>query len=226
MFVTYQDSQTFNSKDMITALTVNYNTPELLEIVLSSFRQFYDIPYVVVDGSDKEHYKAIVPFADKYDIKIHHFDYNIHHGPGMGWGILHIETEQILLLDSDIRVLNHGFVEDMQSKLLPENYGIGDVSIVNEDGINVEQGIKYLHPSCALINREVALRYPMPIKHGAPMIETMKYLHKKGYDILQHESWVANDLVHSFYDRENIKNKVYINHEWRGTVDRTGGYHL
>jgi hypothetical protein len=211
---------------MITALTVNYNTPELLEILLSSFRQFYNIPHIIVDGSDKENYEKIIGFADKFNVEIHHFDYNIHHGPGMAWGMNNINSEQILLLDSDVRVLNNGFIEDLQSKLRPESYGIGDVSMVNENGINVEQGIRYLHPSCALINREVALRYALPIKHGAPMIEAMKDIHSKGLDILQHEPWVANDLVHSYYDKNTIENKTYINHEWSGTVSRTGGIHL
>jgi len=199
----------------ISALTVNYNTPDFLERLLISFRQFYDMPFLVVDGSGESNYKKIELFTEKYDVEIHHFDYNIHHGPGLAYGIKYLKTEQILLLDSDLIVLHPGFVEDLQSKLRPESYGIGDVQIINDKGFNSTHGISYLHPACALINRKVALRYPLPIKHGAPMIEAMKVVDKS---LLQHEPWVTNDFRN--------KNKIFIIHDWQGTVKRVGGYNL
>jgi cellulose synthase/poly-beta-1,6-N-acetylglucosamine synthase-like glycosyltransferase len=204
---------------MVTALTINYNTPELLESLLTSFRRFYNIPYLVVDGSDPCNYKRIEGFKERFNVEIHHFHYNIHHGGGMAYGFQIIKSDKILLLDSDVRILKTGFLEDLLSKFRPDSYGIGDVSIVNRDGINVADGIKYLHPSCALINREIALKYPLPIKHGAPMIRAMEAIN--GLDILQHEAWLAEDLVHSFY-KESELNRNYIVHEWRGTVNKTG----
>ena len=103
----------------------------------------------------------------------------------------------------------------MQSKLKPESYGIGDIQIVDDNGFNVKIGTKYLHPACALINRRVVLRYPPPIKHGAPMIDAMKEVPG---NLLQHESWVTNDFRN--------KSKIFISHDWAGTVKRTGGYNL
>lgn len=211
---------------MITALTVNYNTPELLESLLISFRKFYPAsPYLVVDGSDKNNYRRIIHFNRKYNIDLHHFDYNIHHGPGMAYGMKMVTTPQILLLDSDIRIIRGGFVEDLQLKLRPESYGIGSIGNINRDGVSIiELGIKYLHPSVALLNRIIALSYPLPIKHGAPMIKTMEAL--KGRNILQHEQWVQEDLVHSLNDKTHQTARHYIIHEWSGTVSRTGGIHL
>jgi hypothetical protein len=70
-----------------------------------------------------------------------------------------------------------------------------------------------------LINREVASQWPMPIKHGAPMLETMKAITKSGKEsILQHEDFVHNDF------RE--KEKMFFDHPWMGTVNRVGGYNL
>jgi len=209
---------------MITALSVNYNTPELLESLLISFRKFYPAsPFLVIDGSDKAHYRRIKNFDRRFNVSIHHFDYNIHHGPGMAYGMKMITTPQILLLDSDIRILRGGFVEDLQSKLLPTSYGIGDVSNINRDGVSIlETGVRYLHPACALLNRGVALSFPLPIKHGAPMIEPMEAL--KGRNLLQHEQWVSDDLIHGLSNKLHAKH--YIIHEWSGTVSRTGGIHL
>jgi len=210
---------------MITALTVNYNTPDLLENLLISFRQFYDIPYMVVDGSDAVHFAMIKEFPEKYKIDLHHFNTNIHHGPGLAYGFKTIKTEQILTLDSDMRILKYGFIEDLQSKLRPESYGIGSTCIIDRDGIASNLGIKYLHPSCALINREIALRFALPVRHGAPMISTMQDIASKGLDILQHEEWVASDMIHAFH-KDDISNRFYINHEWCGTVKRTGSMNL
>ena len=202
---------------MITALTVNYNTPELLRNLLSSFRKFYCIPYMVVDGSEEKYYNDITRFKEYFNINIVHFDTNIHHGPGLAYGIKQITTNQILFIDSDITVIKGGFLEDLENKLNSESYGIGDVSDVNEYGVNIPNGIKYLHPSFALINREVALSYPLPVRHGAPMLNAMI-----GNPILQHEQWIADDLKNSFYKKEC----KYFQHEWCGTVKRTGGINL
>jgi len=208
---------------MLTVLTVNYNTPELIKSLMYSFRQFYpDVPYLIVDGSEEQYYEQIKEYANKFNVSIHHFDYNIHHGPGMAYGMKIITTQQILLLDSDIRIIKGGFIEDLQSKLLPDSYGIGGVSSVNPSGVNVDDnGIKYLHPACALLNRKIALQYPLPIKHGAPMIKTMEALPP-----IQQEPWVDEDLIHGLFDREHPMNRHYFIHEWSGTVSRTGGIHL
>lgn len=202
---------------MITALTVNYNTPELLRNLLSSFRKFYDIPYLVIDGSEARYYERIKIFKEEFNISINHFDSNIHHGGGLAYGLKTIQTSQVLFLDSDITILQGGFIEDLRSKLRPESYGIGDVSDVNELGVNIPVGIKYLHPSFALINREIALNYPLPSRHGAPMLNTMKAIPP-----IQHEQWIADDLKNSI-EKKTCK---YFIHEWCGTVKRTGGYNL
>lgn len=229
---------------MITVLSVNYNTPEYLERLLSSFRRFYDTPFVVVDGSDKPNYEKIKDFDKKYDIKLHHFDYNIHHGPGMALGITKlITTERILLSDSDIIVHNGGWLEMMEEELRPDSYGIGDIQqeyylVYKRVGIppQVRRGarlmrnkvqseqvwIPYLHPVLALINREVALKYPMPIKGGAPLIEAMKAIHLQKADILQRAEWLTDDLWN--HKKKYVQHND--THEGMGTVKKTGGYHL
>lgn len=204
---------------MVTALTVNYNTPDLLERLLISFRQFYDNPYLVIDGSDKLNYRKIKSYEKKFNVRIIHFPFNIHHGPGISYGIKQITTDRILLLDSDIIVMKQGFLEDLDRKLTKTAYGIGDIQIVNNRGMNVAAGIKYLHPACALINRKIVLKYSLPILHGAPMIKAMIEIHNEGLSetMLIHEPWINNDF------RKPVK--LFISHEWQGTVQKTGGYH-
>jgi glycosyltransferase involved in cell wall biosynthesis len=113
---------------MITALTVNYNTPDYLERLLTSFRKFYpDLPYLVIDGSSEENYKKIKNFDKKFGIQLIHFNYNIHHGPGMTYGIKQIKTDQALFVDSDMIIYNGGWLEMMEKELRKDSYGIGDI---------------------------------------------------------------------------------------------------
>jgi len=203
---------------MVTALTVHYNTPDLLERLLSAFRRFYDIPYWVIDGSDEIYFNQINNFADKYQIKIIHFNYNIHHGPGMAYGFLNIETDQILLLDSDLVVYNKGFLEDFQSKLRPESYGIGAVY----NNIETEY-VTYLHPACALINRKIALKYPLPTFYCSPMMIPMRCMQESGINIVQDEPWVHDDYSGGPNVADAVASEVhYVRHHWAGTMTRFG----
>lgn len=220
---------------MTPVLTVNYNTPDLIFNLVKSFRQFYNNDIMIVDGSSKELYNEMMNLIKDYNnIEVHHFDYNIHHGPSMAYAFNKIESDQILVLDSDVTILNKGFLEDLKKNLPLDAYGIGDCQFVDEKGFNVgsrkgaiglresemtEGGYRYLHPAFMLINRNVALQYALPIKHGAPMISTMIDIHDKGMSkLLIHSEWVYND--------NRNEPKIYYSHPWCSTVNRTGGYHL
>lgn len=241
---------------MVTALTINYNTPDYLERLLTSFRKFYpDIPYLVIDGSDEENYKKIKTFDKKFNIQLVHFNYNIHHGPGMTYGIKLIKTKRILLVDSDMIICNGGWLELMKNDLLPTSYGIGDIqkeyylkdrpittpvamssitarrNIItarqnprhNARTIQEKVWVDYLHPAFALINREVALRYPDPIKGGAPLIAAMKQISLEHNEkLLQRAQWLTDDLW--LHKQQYVQHNG--NHSGMGTVQRTGGYHL
>lgn len=201
------------------ALSVNYNTPDLLDRMLDGFRAMYDIPLLIVDGSDERNFRRTEAVVAKYyDIEIHHFAYNIHHGPGMAYGISQITDERIVVIDTDIVFINPGVIERMDAELPADKYGIGDVQTIDARGFNAPRGTPYLHPALMLINRSVYERFPEPIKHGAPMIRAMEAIHRSGEDLLVSAPYMTNDF------RE--KRKIYIAHDWQGTVKRTGGYHL
>ncbi len=217
--------------NMIPVLTVNYNTPDLILNLVSSFRKFYNNPFLIVDGSDADKYNELKELLKDFEeIEIHHFDFNIHHGPGLEYGFKYLKDKQILVLDSDVTILKKGFLEDLKKNLPKEAYGIGDCQFVDEKGWNVgsrkgahglresemtEGGYRYLHPAIMLVNREIVMQYAMPEKHGAPMLSSMKDIHDKGMSrLLIHSEWVYNDF-------RNEK-KIYTIHPWMGTVSRTG----
>jgi len=211
----------------IPIITVSYNAPDLIAELLSTLRQHYSNKVYVIDGSEEKYSKAIGDAVNQYaNTEFIHFDYNIHHGPGMAWAISNINLSgPVLVIDSDVSVLHGGFIESLASELEPHMYGVGQLNYVNRGGFDVagpevEGALLYLHPALMLCNIEVVKQWPLPVKHGAPMIEAMTALHDAGKSaLLHHVDWVRADFAKSGADN-------YIRHDWQGTVRRTGGYHL
>jgi predicted O-linked N-acetylglucosamine transferase (SPINDLY family)/SAM-dependent methyltransferase len=208
--------------DQIPIVTVSYNAPDLIEALLRTLRQFYTNRVYVIDGSNPDVAEQIRAITDGYDnVEFIPFGYNIHHGPGMTWAINHLGLSgEVLFLDSDVEILKAGFLEALHEHLLPGMYGVGSTQPVNEGGYDRPEGpISYLHPACMLNNIDVMRQWPLPIKHGAPMIATMLALNKSGNThLFKHIQWVRDDF-------EGDKTPHYIKHPWQGTVRRTGGYH-
>lgn len=209
----------------ITIVAVSYNSAELLQGMLESLRRFYSNRVHVVDGSDAEHLPAIRAVAAGFNgVELHAMGYNIHHGPGMAWAIQNLGLSgRVLFLDTDIVVLREGFLESLNEALRPGDYGAGGVAYVNREGFDIAYGygaVPYLHPPCMLCNVEVMRQWPLPIKHGAPMVAPMLALHDAGCaELLRNLDWAKNDVLMG-------TKKVYVDHIGKGTSSATGGYHL
>lgn len=208
--------------DQIPIVTVSYNAPDLIEALLRTLRQFYSNRVYIIDGSNPDVAEQIRAITDGHDnVEFIPFGYNIHHGPGLAWAINHLGLSgEVLFLDSDVEIVKAGFLEALHEHLQPGMYGVGSTQPVNEQGYDRPDGIiEYLHPACMLTNIEVVRQWPLPIKHGAPMIHTMLALHHSGNThLFKHIQWVRDDF-------EGDKPPHYIKHPWQGTVRRTGGYH-
>lgn len=207
----------------IPVITVSYNSPDLIEALLRTFRQFYPNKVYIIDGSRPDVAAQIAQIAARYDnVVFIPFGYNIHHGPGMTWAVHNLGLQdQALFLDSDVEVVRGGFIESLQAELEPGMWGVGSTQRVNEQGYDrLEDGpVHYLHPACMLVNLPVLRQWPLPIKHGAPNIQAMLALHRSGNaHLFKHVEWVRHD----FWSGEAPN---YLKHPWQGTVRRTGGYH-
>lgn len=208
--------------DQIPIVTVSYNAPDLIEALLRTLRQFYRNRVYIIDGSNPDVAEKIRAITERHDnVEFIPFGYNIHHGPGMTWAINHLGLSgEVLFLDSDVEIVKAGFLEALHEQLRPGMYGVGSTQPVNEQGYDRPDGaISYLHPACMLTNIDVVRQWPLPIKHGAPMIHTMLALNHSGNTALfKHIQWVRDDF-------EGDKTPHFIKHPWQGTVRRTGGYH-
>jgi len=211
--------------NQIPVVTVSYNSPDLIGYLLSSFRRFYSNPIFIVDGSDTEELAQITETVKSFSgVELIPFGYNIHHGPGMAWAISSLPLSgPVLFLDSDIEFFRAGVIEALFDALNPQMYGVGGVIQVNRQGFNISnqaEGVPYLLPSCMLCNIDIMRQWPLPVKHGNPMVEAMLALHDAGApELIRGFEWVVNDSTKG-------TEKVYFDHEGQGTVVRTGSYHL
>lgn len=155
----------------VTAIIVNYNTPDLLKACVASIRKHYPtLDIVIVDGSETDETHRELRDTHTFTIPV---KFNIGHGPGLNMGIRACETDYVLLVDSDVTIDKPGVIEELL-KIPSYAYGCGQVVEVNEHGSNVEKGIRYLHPHFALINRTAWGMFPPFMNHGAPLLNTMK----------------------------------------------------
>lgn len=212
-------------------VSVSYNAPDLVEKLIQSIRNFYTNDIYIIDGSDITIKEEIRSIATKYaNVFLKDFDYNIHHGPGLAWFIDNVfDYELALFIDSDMELIKPGLLENLASEITSELYGVGRINKVSRLGFDIVDkdrnehttSISYLHPALMLCNLHVARQWPRPVKHGAPMINTMTAIHDSNKsNILKNIDWVGQDI------EATIEIPHYVLHVGRGTVLRTGGYHL
>lgn len=185
-----------------TIVIVTYNTKELIQNCYNSIKATKSLSnIIIVDGSEMGNTcKSYLSHIDKrLNTIVIDAKNNIGHGKGMDIGIKAAITDYVTIMDSDT-IMKINPIKKM-IELLGDNYGIGQVMDVNNAGINVDNGIKYLHPYFALINRQKYLDNKPFIHHGAPCIETMINLHERN---------LSNEIID--FPVEN-----YITHLGRGT---------
>ncbi len=197
----------------VTAVIINYRTPELTGRAASSLRSFYpDLPILLIDnGSGPEGLRALEAGVSGLSVTLHPNTSNIHHGPAMDQGIRMAKTPGVLLLDSDCVVRRGGFVEMMAGRLEadPASYAAGKLVMMDSRGFDLPRGaqegaIPYLRPICLLLKRDTYLTLPPFRKHGSPALENMKAAQNRHLRLV------------------DIPVEEYIDHLGRGTAGRYG----
>ena len=205
----------------IEIISVNYNTPDLIERLVRSVRlNEGNLPIRIIDGSDQEGSAKLSESLLSFDnVTVEKQGYNIHHGRGMDLALSTSNYEYCLIMDSD------NYIKRPIVKYMMENIGshklFGWYCFVNEKGISnhrtgtVEHYIKYFHPSFLLISTEFYKKSESKmIHHGAPCIEFMK-AHNNEMDSISLD--LCEALSIGFNEIDNI-----VSLKGRGTVNRFG----
>ncbi len=192
-----------------TALIVNYGTPDLTRAAVWSLRSLYpELPIVVVDNGSPDDSRArlAVLAGEAGGVTLHTPAENLHHGPGLDYGIRRIVTPWVLTFDSDCLAYRAGFLEGMHALADGDAnaYMVGQLHQVNDDGFDAPAGHDYVHPKCALVRRDSYLLLPPFARHGAPCLANEREAAAQGLGLLDYPV------------------RDYVFHIGEGTVQRFG----
>lgn len=151
-------------------LTVNYNTPDLIDRLIQSIRNSgYNNVIRIIDGSDREETMRLMKtICNQPNVILQQVGYNIHHGRGLHLGISSSTSDWILCVDSEVQILPGMFEVFTYSKAYE-----GFPCYVNQFGYNGGE-ILYLHPELLLVDaRKYKAQSWKFIHHGAPAIQVM-----------------------------------------------------
>lgn len=196
----------------ITAVIINYQTPELTEEAIRSLKIFYpELKLILIDnGSNDDSLERFQNLTDQYrNIELLPNKKNIHHGPAMHQAINLITTDYVLFIDSDCKVTKNGFIEEMLKliEINKLNYAVGKLIFLNKRGFVVNDpnlGFPYIRPVCMLIRCSVYKELPSFQKHGSPCLKNMIAAVSNGFNLID-------------FDVEK-----YILHLGRGTASKYG----
>ena len=201
--------------DDITVLICQNKTPDLIRLSLESLLTFYPtIKILVVNGTPQDEAGKWLRYKEARTPNLRVWDrvgYDSH-GVAMHEAITQqIDTKFVLMMDSDVIVKRGGWIEDIRFDLLdlgsPPAFAAG--SLMNVTNSNYAIGaptneadiLRYIHPSCGMINREIYLQFLAKSNnktafcdHGAPCVYTMQYAQKNGYQVIGYP--VADYVMH------------------------------
>ncbi|MBO6622997.1 MAG: glycosyltransferase [Balneola sp.] len=196
----------------ITTVIINFQTPDLLNKAVRSFKEFYpNVNLLIIDNGsqdDGESVNLINRLSEEYKfIESVFLNSNIFHGPAMDMAIKkYVDTKYVFFLDSDTETQRSGFLEKMTSLITSETsiYGVGEIIKANKRGYKSEKGKEILLTPYMLIDTRLYKTLRPFLHHGQPTLHNFADANEKGYNL------------------KFFKISDYINHIWRGTAERFG----
>lgn len=204
-------SALLNLSQSVTVVVVHYQTPELLQQTVDSFREFYpSVPLLIVDNGSSGDSDAILTHYEseqESNTTVHREKENLFHGPALDKSARElVKTPFCFFLDSDTRTEKGGFLEEILQVLNedPKNYAAGRQILANRRGFKDEAGFPILLTPYLMLKREDYPRFPPFIHHGQPGLQHFMEVQKAGFRII------------------DFPMHHYIHHIWRGTASKYG----
>lgn len=183
----------------ITAISVNFKTPDLIANCRDTFAQYYpDLIHILIDNGGCAESLAVLREIKDRDNKVVLLENlgNAGHGPALNQGLALTGTRYAFLLDSDTEIQQGGFLEKMLAKFSNvQLFAVGWLRWTNERGLAVHerdvervqhperQWLPYIHPYACLLDT-VKFRELEPFaKTGAPATNLMRSAREHGYSV-------------------------------------------
>lgn len=179
--------------ELVTAITVNFKTPSLIAQCVESFILCYPgVPYIVVDnGGCAESLAELERISARHSsVRPVRNEQNIGHGAALDQGAKLASTKYVFTLDSDAKVIKHGFLEAMVERFRvdPLLFAVGWMRYVGDTGVatphqEMRHGKPCIHPYAMMFDRESYFQLPQFDQSGAPTAPTMFIAVARGFHL-------------------------------------------
>lgn len=193
----------------VAAAVVNFQTPDLLEAAVRSFKRFYPrVPLLILDNGSEDDSPALIDrlAAELPATEALLLDANIFHGPAMHRALAHLDAPYVYIFDSDTVTRRGGFLEPMHALFGddPATYGVGQVVRANHRGFADARGVPVLASAYMLLDRARYHTLPPFIHHGLPVLQNLTAAHEQRLAL------------------KSFPIETYVDHLGRGTAARYG----
>ena len=174
----------------ITAISVNFRTPRLIQDCVGSFSRHYPhVHHILIDnGGCPQSIGIMRGLAKRAEVTLVENDTNRGHGPALHQGVSLVKTRYVFLLDSDTRTEKGGFLEEMLSRFEADArlFALGWLRYTNENGVaspkqHLKRGMEYVHPYACLLDVVKYKKLHPFIHSGAPATKLMHSAKKAKY---------------------------------------------
>jgi GT2 family glycosyltransferase len=187
---------------------VHYQTPDLLEQAIASFRAVdTETPLLVVDnGSSDGSEEFVRSLPQRFEgVRTRMLGANIFHGPAMDLVLQEASEDLVFFLDSDTITRRGGFLKPLADLALRKDVlAAGQVAFVDKRGFAAEAGTPVPVSAFMMINTRQYLNLPPFEHHGLPVLTTCAEAARRGLEI---SAFPVHD---------------YVEHLGRGTAERFG----
>lgn len=208
--------------DHTCAFTVNFQTPDLVQAAVRTFRERYPrVPLLLVDNGSRDDSPDLVQELAEHDPHAEALllGENVYHGPAMDRALRYLAEKRpdrpfVYVFDSDTETQRGGFLEPMAARLRAERtYAVGQRVLVDRRGFALEE-----EPSARAQRRAVPVvtsyhmmlradhyaALPPFVHHGLPVLANFREAQRRGLKVLDYPIQDA------------------VNHLGRGTAARFG----
>lgn len=189
----------WSEKD-ITVLICQRKTKDLIQLCLESLLRFYpDINVLIVDGESGDDSLRYIKYKELITPNVRVWERlgkvlgkHTSHGVTMDEALRNqIKTKYVLIMDSDVIIQRGGWIEEMLNQFASDDklYATGTLMLVSRSGEacslpkDDSDILRYAHPSCSIINREMYIGLKPFGDHGAPCVWNMISAEDAGLNI-------------------------------------------
>ena len=194
----------------VAAVTVHYQTPDMLRLAIESFRKYYPaVPLLIIDnGSDEAGRYAVQYIESKYTVVTRglYLPENIFHGPAMHRAMSEVAEDLVFFFDTDTEMLQGGLLKTMASLFEqdPLLYAAGKTAVVNARGFHAAEGTTIIQTPSMMIRRSLYHQLPSFEHRGMPTLANFAAAHRMKYHFA------------------DVAVEQYIRHDGRGTAGKFG----